>query len=409
MRRHHQLRRLSSAELLNADVPVNQIDLGVAIADAWQDEINSRIDSIQDSIRNDADVTVVHLHGLITSTGEHETSEHHRGIQPVITEGDYVSTEESSAKALHQLFAARNVLILGASISDPPLIRALLSTKVDDESGASVKSVVRFVFHPLQGFRPLAGDASLDEALLLVHASRLEHLGLELITPDFFIQVPQLLEEVRHSLALQESDSREPYSSPTAIHRYGRRLVDWWYQWLFNGLPLPHRQVSAHKYLERKLNTVRRVLSAPETEPLKIEIWIRWSPENTRQLALWASSVGAWSDPETMRKGKIRPDTPYVAVKAFMNGSPTFMSATEGRWKSYLAAPIWYLHTYSDDDESFTETEEFTPAGSIPIGVILMASMWDQAESAISPRRRRRTAQALNVLDHVAQNLVKPR
>lgn len=393
-------------DLREVSAPINEITIGRAVTDEGAEKIECRIDDLRVGIRSRDSVTVLHLHGILTNKGQAETSD---GIYPVITEDDYLSSEYHSAQALEAMFEDRNVLILGASVTDPPLVRALLATRPSQESSSGAKRK-RYAFQAIQGIRPLDGESLVDPPLLSLHELRLAHLGVIGVYPDFYIQIPQILEEVRHVLTLRETGFEEKYASPTAIHRYGMRLVDWWYQWMLQDDNLKLRQAEDTAILEKAIENVRKALDAPAAEPLKIEVWLRWHPENSRKLALWATSTGTLSDYKLMRTDDIGLQSQYISVRTFATGSPMF-AEEDGRWRSFLAKPLWFQHT-GESGEDADDEEDYSiemAGGSIPVGVVCVASMWNQERSSISPQRRQRTVVTLGLLDELGKQIINTR
>lgn len=383
------------------------------------EKVPDRLRRLSSSIENRETATVVYMHGLLTTTPEDGDKDSHR-IFPVLSELDYSATAGQSRNILETLFRDRNVLIVGASLTDPPLVAALLETIPEQPAQAR-----RFVIQPLPSVRSKSGaDNSSLEQLVRLHDARFAHLGVKAIRPDFFLQVPQILEEARFDLLVRSSHYVDvPYAHPQALHRYGIRLLDWWNDWLYQPSELAHRQKSHHKYLRRSLRKISQMIDSPGDEVLKLEIWIRWHPENSRVLALWASSVGTWEDVESMRMGTISSNSPYAAMRAFVAGAPQYHVSNEpdDRWRSFLARPIWFTPQELIDTPDQSAQDGATTAstgddpltaisgGAVPVGAICIASMRQQDQSSLNPQDRKNAAKLLVALGEAGLRLITPR
>lgn len=369
---------------------------GVPDGEPARGTVAKRIEDLAVRIQKERETLhVVYLHGLISR--QDLPAEPHDKFWPVLSEGDYADTALQSAEVLETLFRDRNILILGASVTDPPLVQSLYRTQPKDQRAGSP---TRIVVLPLQG-TTVPNDNEVAGHAIKLERSRLEHLGVKLVQPDFFIQVPQFVHELQFGLSMDSSDR---YAGTNSDDRYGGRLTLWWDRWFSQSPSIERRQRDAHLYLRRMLTQVREVLGADsyqdqgEPEPLRIEVWLRWKPGEERDLALWASSVGTWPDVETMRFDAIDSGSRYMAVRAFANGSPSYMEYSGGsnRWRSYLAKPIWFA-------------DEFYAGAEVPVGVISVSSLLPQTKSCLSPTNRQAAVRTLQLLDTIGSRLVEPR
>lgn len=291
-------------------------------------------------------ISSIHIHGYIPEEAECLG-------KPVLGEMSYQESAPRTERVLNLLFEDRNILIVGSSLSDGPLVNALI------ESKTSLRE--RFVIQPLQGdeWKYLPRDRRAD--VLALNAKRVQALGLESITPDFFGQVGQLLAEA--SSAIREEESPEELLKPQHPRRYDRRLDAWWDKWSACCDKSASTQLIHHKLLQLTASSVRKLLGADTEEELKVEVWARWAPGTERMFALWASSVGSWSAFDSLRKDSIAIDSDYRAIRVFCAGASQLLHEDEcsrGRWKSYFGIPIWI------DSMS----------GQLPVGVVTVASMW---------------------------------
>jgi hypothetical protein len=90
-------------------------------------------------------------------------------------------------------------------------------------------------------------------------STRLQHFAVQPIFCDFFIQVGQLIEEVRTAL---EWSPHMRYDEANCFYRYGQRLSVWWHDWWSAPPHLKKRQVDHHKYLLRTLQRIVPILDA---------------------------------------------------------------------------------------------------------------------------------------------------
>lgn len=327
-------------------------------------------------------ISCAYLHGFVPDERE---SDH----LPIVSEQDYFDSAEETFEKLAALFCESNVIIVGAALTDPPLLRALLHSRKD----AADRGFRRYALLPLQGeewekWREVPADDV--QKLLRYSRKRLDHLGVVAIYPDFFVQVAQLLQEVLTAAASGPGS----YSDPDSTIRYGKRLDEWWGAWAAGGTSTA-RQAAHYDLIADRLPTLQGLLSADD-EPLKIECWLRWDPSANRRLHLWVSSVGTWSDPRTMRYGEIRADSDYSSIVAFCHGRPMVLDnprpTQPGRWPRYMAAPVWWAN----------------PAGTgeVPVGVIGIGSM--RTDGALDEDNRLALCQTLPELDNLASELVSP-
>lgn len=340
------------------------------------------------SLNTKDELVIVHLHGLVPRNAAPESPLGQlsipRDIYPVFSERDYSVTRSSSERVLKKLFTNRDLIVVGSSLSDPPLLNALSSSK-----GRGVRR--RFAIRPLQGLDLTRLNDHDFESFRTLEDDRARLLGVKLITPPFFYQAPQILEEARVAIALHEpnEDVRpRAYAELGSTPRYGTRLTDWWDSWREDSEhPLELMQVFSHAFLAGVvLPTLRKVLGSPDEEDLRVEAWMRWEPER-RELRLWASSSGSWPDVDLARRDQIKMGGHYLATDAFLNGSPTYATGqgTDTRWYSYLSRPVRYM------DPRYKS--------SIPVGVISVASMQPQSSSSLNPRNKDKSGDLFRVLE----------
>jgi hypothetical protein len=329
------------------------------------------------------EIACIHLHGRIPSSFDPTDA---AGLRfPVISEMDYYKTALYSERALAQLFSRSGALLVGASLTDPPLIRAL------------EKTITHMETHPRWALLTLNGglhdaqdrEGQVEHRRLVV--SRMRALGVTPIFVDHYLQLAQFFEELA---VCAQMPSPEEYA--TSNLRYGPRLARWWRRWNMQGgtESRAKRQTRHQAFLLRNaLPDVRTALRASNDEVLKVEVWLRWQPKRKRVLRLWASSVGTWADESAMREASLRDFNHALATECFVSGRPTIRYAdtqdVTARWGVYLATPVWAVAS-----KSF----------SFVAGVVVVASMSSPDRSAINiARNQSNIATCLRTMETIGQ------
>jgi hypothetical protein len=305
------------------------------------------------------------LHGYVPQEGE--------PYAPVVSEQDYLHSGKRTEAVLKKLFGMSNVVITGASLTDPPLLRALLATR-----RAGMR---RYGLLPLQDQRwNTEKGGSLLSAQRYLRA-RTDHFGVVAIHPEFYVEVAQFFKELMVVLAAPQDS-------------YAARVNSWWARWRARNADdlRGSRQKKHHNVLENALADVNQLLGVSADEKLKVDLWVLWEPSAERKLKLWASSLALAKDVTLMREELIDLTNRHPIVETFRNGRTMCKSGPEGaRWRSYLSAPVWLWNE------------------GIPAGVVALASMREQDDSILSDRNRSQLMGALNVLTGVARNILQDR
>ncbi|HEY3753613.1 MAG TPA: SIR2 family protein [Pseudonocardiaceae bacterium] len=330
----------------------------------------------EDFLAHTAPYQVVHLHGHVPKSGSN-------GSQDIIlSETDYMRSQPLSSKILKALFDKRSVLILGSSLTDQPLLEALAATR-STKPGAPPRVAVT----ALQSL-DLPGDT--DKIIDVVQDSirlRMRQFDTEVVFPDFYCQIPQLLNE----LVVRATSASTPVG-------YARRIEKWWSAW-WRIRWVQQRQVQQfdHEYLERCLPRIRQILGSTD-EVLKLETWIRWEPgRQSRQLRLWASSTGTAPDIKTMRCAEIEANSPNASVRAFCLGRPEIYPTSgddsagllSDRWQTYLCVPVRIV----------------ADGGELPIAVVSLGTMNPKAKSKINEGNGAALQQVVGQMLEIGQNV----
>lgn len=292
-------------------------------------------------------VEIIYLHGRIDQDPQKPVEGH-----LAVTELDYGQLRPKVADKLRNLFSRSSILILGASLTDPPLMTALQDTSDAHEAGCRV-AVLPVVSMLAVSNRTL--DNEQTKALVAHHQTRMNEFGVSLIAPDNYAQVAQMCIELTAAAQIYEP-SPDPYSRSVGL-RYGTRLLEWWTSWHAESFNDSLYKRSLHRYLIHTVKRIREEFNlqgASRDEVLKLECWARWQPSTTnRALKLYASSAALWEDPNVMRSADIALVSRYVPVQALIQGKPLLRKALcgpealtasdspeESRWRTFLSVPI---------------------------------------------------------------------
>jgi len=268
---------------------------------------------------------IIHLHGYVPEPGGRPTS-------ITLSEVDYAMSYPLSSKILERLFQNNAVLILGSSLTDPPLLNALATT-----TSRSTDKRPRFAVMPVQGFGlPIALHRDIRENV----ASRMDHFKVEVTFPDHFSEVAQLVTEIR--IRAKQGRTNVPFGDSDDC--LGSRLRTWWEGW---AQVREGRWADANKEDHRLLKKCEDELTHELRKAVRnaeVEIWVRWRPDgNGTQLRLWASSKATWPDVDA-RTAKVGNGSAYlVSVEAFTLGRVEFYppdESAEQRRRWYLCVPI---------------------------------------------------------------------
>lgn len=326
--RYHEVRETIET-LEEIGVPGLRV-MGIASADPIREVAPLRMDPDAAS----SYVTVVYLHGRVPATGQ-------VSWPIVLDENSYAATAANVGSALIQGFKEHPLsLIIGSSLQDLPLVRALSSTRNEGERLALLT----------KGSHAYDLSADGDPLALELLQARAEELSVSPILADFHGQIAQLTHEMNLRTAFPKPRSGSPQS-----WNYMDRLDGWWQAWSLKAGIDAHLPNSLHAALQGVLPLFD---ITPDADPLKVEgeryrleLWVRAFPvAPERQLVRWATSDGRALDGA---KGKCGPldTTSYLApVRAFIEGRPGVYDIAEleqGREsvdrytsKSFLAVPV---------------------------------------------------------------------
>lgn len=314
---------------------------------------------------------LVHLHGYVPQDPAYGAT------FVTFSEVDYARSYRLSAEVLEQVLREHSMLVIGSSLTDPPLLNALAKTAED----AKARGLTRLAIMPLQGLWVPLDDEKRTAAMCKNIHDRMEHFEVEVTFPDFYAQTAQLLTEIR--VAARERREGRTYAGSAAEHRI--RLARWWSAWreerAGDWASANHRD---HETLLARLRKLQKDFKVSR-ETMKLEVWIRWEPgPASRALKLWASSTGTWPDERSMPMATIGNNSQYVSVQTFCLGRPGVHVTATDRWRTYLSVPIWI--------------------GDLPVAVISLASM--EEETRIDRKEAARISNMVEELATIGKELV---
>jgi len=319
---------------------------------------------------------LVHLHGYVPQDPAAPAT------FVTFSEVDYARSYRLSAEVLERVLRDHSMLIIGSSLTDPPLLSALARTA----EHAKQQQLTRLAIMPLQGlWVPLTEDQRIAAICKNIH-DRMEHFEVDVTFPDFFAQTAQLLIEIR--TAARQFRAGKPYGNSPAEHR--NRLDHWWQEWRRDRSgDWAAANLRDHETLIERLRELQKKFRVSR-EMMKLEIWIRWQPgPANRILKLWASSTGTWPDERSMPTAPIGNNSRYVSVQTFCLGRPGLHPTVNDRWRTYLSVPIWV-----DTDQS----------QDLPVAVISLASM--EEETRIDRKEAARISNMVEELTGIGRELV---
>ncbi|MDT0116629.1 SIR2 family protein [Microbacterium sp. PRF11] len=332
---------------------------------------------MRDPVATDAVVRIVYLHGRVPRPGGPTEG------TVVLDEFSYARSHAAVTQMLQTHLEDAHVLMLGASVTDAPLIQSLVLTKDADSSRrrfALVRSALPLGAPlPPQVYIDAFGEAHTleqsDVDAILAH--RAKHIGVTQLHPISHAQTAQFVEELELSIRLQRSvpPPATLYADAATDISYERRLRAWANEWSTT-CPTPE---DAYSTLADSLEERISVLlggTTDQNDALRLELWVRINPRTTnRTLTLYANSTGPLLAPGTRRQAVIREPSTNASVRAFLQGRPLLQqlsdlglgSSESTRWKTFLSIPLSVVVEKEVDGQPF--------AASVPCGVITLAGL----------------------------------
>ncbi|MDO3645685.1 SIR2 family protein [Nocardia mangyaensis] len=284
------------------------------------------------TVRAVGDDAIVRVRPARNSGGNIEITYLHGRVHPTdvrrgdlaISETDYHRVRAQVVKTLLGEFSGRSVLVLGASLTDPPLLEALLETR-PSLTETNDAQPARYALMPATSTR-LTTNADEFPRLGKHLKQRMRRYEVDLLLPDFNSQIAQFCQEVLTCAKMGLQFAEYARETPRSSHRYGERLSSWWDRW-YKARAAGDDAVF-HEELVRCLESLRELngWKLESHEVYKIELWVRHNPRGGRRLALWSGSMGILSDRRIMKFADIKLDTANASVRSFVEGKPVWLN-----------------------------------------------------------------------------------
>jgi hypothetical protein len=340
-------------------------------------------------------IELIYLHGRVPPSGSLEGA-------LALSESDYQDLRNDVSAMLHQAFDGREILVLGSSLTDPPLLGELSAQRRSSASRTRVAVV------PATS-TGMSDVESGDYPQMVRHLrARALQFGLGLLVPDFHFQIAQFCQEVV-TCAQMGPGFREYGNRKIAAcdERYGARLTGWWDKWTAKAV--------GPQLVTDKRNACLDKLEASDHwgtdagEVYKLELWVRHRPASERRLGLWGASTGVLSNREALKYENLGLMTRNASVRAFVEGKPVWLAkedlasidlrpekkrwieALDGRWLRYLAVPIRLSES---------------GATNLPVGVVTLAAMGDGTKTNVPVDNADAMVQVVKFLEEVGGDLL---
>ena len=311
------------------------------------------------------EIELIYLHGRVPP-GDMDPDRKDLGKKPfsgivVLDEVSYAHTRESTVGCLHNYFGKKNstTLIVGASVTDTPLIDSLVSTRhktlkilnngkkqeIRNKfaiSNPRVGDNLRSVNSGPQAESLSKGGVDMEEQVKRAYQYRASRLGIRYLYPIAHFQTAQLMEEVIVALSLSDVNK---YEQSELSHANRMR------QWRKHFLKSKYSSVDAHGVLDDLVKAFLDALpSYLKIDPssIRAEIWLRLEEEE-RVLTLFSTSVGPLESPDLRRRETLsNSSTSISSVKAYLYGKPIVQDhhdlggdKNSTRWQSFISVPIF--------------------------------------------------------------------
>ena len=300
----------------------------------------------------------------------------------VLSEASYALTRKATEKLLLDAFSGeeKGVLIVGASLTDEPLITSLALRKDVGQARYALLTVPGAVEKLFTDGRPVSAKAKTVASTLRLRG---QHIGVNILNPMSHYQSSQFLEELRVSISAQDkTGSRDYYRDPANGISYSARLESWARSW--EARDQTKDPDYATEQLKETLDKYVRLELKPKAskgEKFRAELWVRKNPRtDNRVLTLWANSTGPFLDTTVYRTESIIRTSANASVQAFTEGRPILRGieslkfpAHASRWQTFLSMPIFVSVPI--------EIGAIQESAYIPAGVLTVTSDHGQAGS----------------------------
>jgi hypothetical protein len=305
----------------------------------------------------DGVVQVLHLHGILTAAGSNGAI--------ILTEGDYYRMQQNrrwQEDWMVEALASRTCLFLGASLTDPNLLRYLHRA-----AGGPPRHFAVFQRRPASSPHEVRFRDRAEQAERL----RWERLGVRALFADNLADVAQFVHEV--------ADKRRKGAAYVPLVD---RLIAWWTAELDRGCLLAadeglyrKLQVGLHDELRGLRDDLRATLSNHgvdlTSETIAVALWALYpnaAGEDQERAVVLATSDRLMTDPATREPIRLDRSSSWTGIKAIANGFPQEEATNvyASRWRYVLAIPV------------------FKTSPRLPLGAVTLSTMADAGATGLA-------------------------
>lgn len=335
----------------------------------WREKV------VSPAVNSQKEIRLVYLHGRAGESGEPVEG------TIVLDEFSYAVTRVPVARRLREELDGKSLLIVGASLTDGPLIEALvLSKKADSYQHRFALVYPTLSLSDLGDARyTIAGEdkkqrlEAADVTELLSYRPR--QLGVTMLQPGSFAEVAQFVAETDLAVYLRHSQPPRAYRDAAIGVGYAQRSQKWAASWA--------AAVSAPEQVYAELKSALETRIAPLlpeaaelNHGLRLELWAQANPgASTRTLTLFGNSSGPLLNRDLLRDEELVQDSANASVRTFQLGRPMLHTLKDlgladvpaSRWKAYFSVPIFLPVSTQIGDDIY--------GGEIPVGVVTLAGL----------------------------------
>lgn len=353
-------------------------------------------------------VPVWHLHGVVGPNRKPTK-------KPILTESDYHQSSSERGwqqRLVEHWLGERAVLFIGASLTDPDLLRTLFSSAADRRAGRPIVALLPRTRRHVEPDQPMACDEREAEHERL-SVERWRSVGVTALYFDYHFQSAQFLTEAtRVQARFQDRAGRRGVLSTSALSAtsYCDRLGSWYEGYCRERLgfepsePYSLRQQSFAATQPQLTEVLSQAVGAIHSEldkwgrpdvaeDLSLHVWSRYPPE--RALAMTGASDRSWTSLSAVNRKALWHRSRFLAVSAF----------TEGRW----------MRRSDGEDVGHLGYQLAVPielgAGEwhhLPVGVITLSSTASQDRSVMGDLSEDHFDDLIRYLQRIGQRFLDP-
>lgn len=354
----------------------------------------------RDAPRGEDNLPIWHLHGYV-GPGDKEYSD------PILTEVDYHQKVREFGWQQQLLegwleLEESPLLIVGASLRDPDILRILFTSAAKRKSGSRKKVVAllpRTRQHLAADFPEVVSPA--ESAYEELSTRRWAEAGVSVLYYDLYFQPAQFINEIVRVKTTGKARQSESY---------GSRLDRWYKRYCKERLDIEPtedlqcrdekfalRQPELSRYLQANVRALEAFLyesiDHPLVEQLSLHVWSRYPDE--RSLAMTGASDRSWATLSAVNRRALWRASNFTAVTAFSDGRWVKREdgGTQGHLGYQLAVPI-----------------ELASGNwkRLPVGVITLSSSVPARESVLEDLDDERFDAVVRILRSVGAKFLDP-